>query len=186
MCQALLLLIFAMHPVHETVTEVEWNDESKRFEVAIRMDNDDERWIKKSVQGDGEVSSWAIAYLQRRFRVADPPKSGRPDPSKYHWIGRDRDGAHVWWYFEIEPADGRPVVWVDQQLLFEREPNYTHRVLVLNHQPPRALNITAVRTKVRLDESTAQAAESESDSADASPSPTSPDHDDAPLPPTDL
>lgn len=186
---AFLSLVLAMlvHPVHETVTEVQWNPQTHRMEVAVRLDVEDEQWIKSKVSGGDETPIWAIRYLKKRLRVTDPPKSKAPPGSKaaedsatYHWIGRDRDGAHVWWYFEIQPNDGKQPEWIDCRLLFDREPDFLHRLLVLDHTPPRAMNLTATRSKVRLD------AASETVTPSKTTSKHTIDNDEAPLPPTDL
>ncbi|TWU49707.1 DUF6702 family protein [Rubripirellula reticaptiva] len=182
-----LILALLVHPVHETVTEVQWNPQTRRMEVAVRLDIEDEQWIKTKVGGGDQTPIWAIRYLQKRVRITNPPEPKSSPESKvakdsatYHWIGRDRDGAHVWWYFEIQPTDGKRPEWIDCRLLFDREPDFLHRLLLLNHTPPRAMNLTATRSRVRLD----AAADT------VSPGKTNPknttDHDEAPLPPTDL
>lgn len=146
-----------VHPVHETVTEIEWNAGSGRLEVAIRLDADDERWIREKMNADvdANVSDWAIEYLKKRFRVADLSESKSAskagiDPTTYHWIGRDRDGAYAWWYFEIDAGDRRRPEWFDHQVLFDREPDFLHRVLILDGTPPTAINVTGQRTRVSL------------------------------------
>ncbi len=179
---SLACAVFLLHPVHETVTEVEWNSVTKRLEVAIRLDADDERWIREKVgaDADAEVSEWAVGYLRKRFRVAElaqpklaqpkpaQPKPAQPklaepakadksaDPTTYHWIGRDREGAYAWWYFEIEAEGGGRPEWVDVKVLYDREPDFLHRVLVLGKTPPLAINVTGDKTRVELNPSSSQ------------------------------
>ena len=43
----LLLTFLVVHPVHETISEIEWNDDTKRLEVAMRVDAIDDQWIRK-------------------------------------------------------------------------------------------------------------------------------------------
>lgn len=152
----MLTLLFAamlLHPVHETVSEVEWNAETKRLEVALRLDALDEQWLRKQVRGDRDnVSKWATNYLREKFRVADRPKDRQRDGSRYHWIGRDEEGSHVWWYFEIEPTDQRRPAWIDQRILYEREENYIHQILILDQVPRRSLTLTIERPKANFDQ----------------------------------
>lgn len=150
-------LAVLVHPVHETVTEIEWNAESERLEVAIRLDADDERWIREKMNADveAEVGDWALKYLRKRFRVADLSDStltgkATVDPTTYRWIGRDREGAYAWWYFEIDAGDQRRPQWCDHQMLYDREPDFLHRVLILDGTPPTALNVTGQRTRFPL------------------------------------
>lgn len=42
-----LLTFLVVHPVHETISEIEWNDDTKRLEVAMRVDAIDDQWIRK-------------------------------------------------------------------------------------------------------------------------------------------
>ena len=41
-----LFTTLLVHPVHETIAEIEWNDETKRLEVALRLDAIDDQWIR--------------------------------------------------------------------------------------------------------------------------------------------
>ncbi len=176
-----LLWMMLVHPVHETVTEVEWNAKTLKLEVALRLDVDDEQWIKKRMKGGDDVKVWALQYLRSRLRIADAATANAEDPTTYHWVGRDRDGAHVWWYIEVEPTDQRPPEWIDHRVLFDREPDFLNRVLILGQTPPRALNVTAERSKVRLDEaSVTTPGAAKRDSADPD------DENNAPLPPAGL
>lgn len=150
----ILVASVLLHPVHETTAEIEWNDNSKRLEVALRLDVLDEQWLRKRSGRVGDVSQWAIGYLKQRFRVAEPPKRGRPDPTTYHWIGRDEEGSHVWWYFEIEPAQRSRPQWIDQRVLFEREEDYTHRILILDRVPRSSLTLSIGRPRADLDQAT--------------------------------
>ena len=143
----------AMHPVHETVSEIEWNDETKRLEVALRLDQLDEQWLKNRLASQRPTEVWAIEYLREKFRIRDRVDARQPDTASYHWVGRETKGAHVWWFFEIAPADQREVEWIEQQMLFEREPNYVHRVLILGSPTKRSLNLHARRPKAYLNQS---------------------------------
>ncbi len=148
-----LLFTFALlHPVHETVTEIEWNAQTGRLEVALRLDVLDEQWLRKRGEHNVEDSKWRLDYLRRKFRVTKSPSKGQPDGCEYHWVGRHEEGSHVWWYFEIALRDKQPPTWVDQRVLFEREENYTHRILILDQVPRRSLTLTIQRPKANLDE----------------------------------
>lgn len=149
----MMLLMFAMlHPVHETVAEVEWNGETKKLEVALRLDVLDEQWLNRKYSHGEPRSKWALDYLSKCFRVADQPKNDESDSTAYRWIGVDSEGSHVWWYFEIEPLSGESPEWIDVRILQDREDNYTHRILILNHTPPRSLDLSAQRPMARIDE----------------------------------
>ena len=149
------MVAIALHPVHETFAEIEWNRDTRRLEVALRLDVLDEQWLARRA-GDPprSVPEWAIDYLRQRFRVAERPEKDRSDPTTYRWIGRDEQGAHVWWYFEIEPADGKRPSWIDHRVLLERADTHTNRILILDHQPARSQILTIERPRANLNQAT--------------------------------
>ena len=137
-----------MHPVHETVSEIEWNERTRRLEVAVRMSVLDEQWIEKNYATDDKLSVWAIAYLKSNFRIDPSERKERQDLKKkelaqtYNWIGRGEEGSHVWWYFEIEPKSGKRPKILEQRMMFERNDNFANRILVLDRVPRVAATLT--------------------------------------------
>ncbi|QDT10576.1 DUF6702 family protein [Planctomycetes bacterium K23_9] len=144
----LFVLTALLHPVHETVSELQWNAQTRRVEVALRMSVLDEEWVKRN-QGPGirkeNTRTWAVSYLSETFRI-DPGsvlESEKPNAKKsvYHWVGRKEEGAHVWWFFEIEPVDKKKPRIISQEMFFSREQGYSNRVLILG-SPPASANGT--------------------------------------------
>lgn len=137
-----------MHPVHETVSEIQWNPATGRVEVALRMSVLDEEWILRN-HGDKQqdVKVWGIHYLTQTFRVGSKAESvagkaaAKKDvkPDRYHWVGRKDEGAHVWWFFEIEPTAKQKPATVSQRMFFSRHDGYANRVLILG-DPPAAID----------------------------------------------
>ena len=148
----LLMIAALLHPVHETVSEIEWNAENSRLEVAMRLDVLDEQWLRKKLGGQERDSQWALRYLRQNFRVTDRSQDKTPDKTTYRWVGRKEEGSHVWWYFEIEPPDKKRPTWIDQRVMLERKENYTNRILILDQTPRRSLDLNAQRPKANLDE----------------------------------
>lgn len=148
----LIPLVFSMllHPVHETTSEVEWNAESRRIEVALRLDVLDEQWLRRQSSGKAGQSDWIVRYLRQKYRIAELPKRGEEDSTRYHWIGREVEGSHVWWYFEIEPIDGTRPEWIDVRVLQNRETNYTHQILLLGQKPHRSMTLSMDRPRKQL------------------------------------
>ncbi len=147
---ALLLFTTLLHPVHETVTEVQWNADAQVLEVAVRLDVLDEQWIQRRDAGQRSHRLWAIEYLKEHV-VLDPvlnpdrPDATAPRPS-YRWVGREQEGSHVWWYFEIAPADRLSPRRIQQTMLFESSEQFTNRVLVIGNEGTFALNLTKVKS----------------------------------------
>jgi hypothetical protein len=61
------------------------------------------------------------------------------------------DGAHIWWFFEVEPASGERPRAIESRVLAERDDRYTHRVTVLGVKPRRAFALTDERPRAPLD-----------------------------------
>jgi hypothetical protein len=146
-----LLCCALFHPIHETVSEVQWNTESLRFEVAIRLHGLDEQWIRRQAESRQSVEVTALAYLRKHFRIDDAATSTKPSTDTYHWIGREEEWPHVWWYFEINPRSSMPPTRVRQTMLFEHDRNYRHRVVDLSSTPNRAGTAKYDASIVRLD-----------------------------------
>lgn len=128
---------FLMHPVHETVCELEWNPNNRRVEVAMRIDVLDEQWIAHQLDAKIDTDSnsdWRGKFLRSQLffdPVASAAEDSQPTGRPIRWIGRKKDGAHVWWFFEVVCDDGKPPTTIRTRLLFDRQSNYQHRVVVL-------------------------------------------------------
>ena len=95
----------AGHPFHSTFTEMEWNFESRRFEVALQLPGlqiDDElsrlheRHINMETTEDAE--QLLQKYIKSRFEVTGKGL----DQCRLHWVGMEIDARNVWAYFEVE------------------------------------------------------------------------------------
>ena len=130
-----LLCLLLVHPVHETVAEIEWNPKSHRVEVALRLDILDEQWLAQQETQIKAGKNWRLKYVEQKFRVTKAGDGNQPLTSSYHWVGRQQKGPHVWWFFEIEPRSGRCPKILEHRILFEKESNQANRVILLGTQP---------------------------------------------------
>jgi hypothetical protein len=106
-CLALLFVsapAAVAHPAHTTVSEAEYNVESGRLEVALRLRPEDlEMALSQSVGRDlvleretGEaLDSLCAAYVDATFRIE--PGSEAP----LVWVGLEFEQRDVWLYFEL-------------------------------------------------------------------------------------
>ncbi len=193
----LLLIALLLHPVHETISEVEWNPVTRRLEVALRLDVMDAQWLGKRVsraervepaepaeagkpssrtkpralatsskpaiqavepeakdQVERSKDPWQLRYLRSRFRLdpqpTTPGQSAKQDGDLYHWIGTDENKGHQWWFFEVEPVDGKRPLLIENRILFEKESNQANRVFILSPKPVRSLILTPQQPKTTL------------------------------------
>lgn len=139
---AWLLTAVLLHPVHETISEVEWNGETRRLEVALRLHVlDEQRLQRRYADPETPYAQWAPAYLKKTYRIDPPRRPGQTRNATYHWVGRKPEGSHVWWFFEVEPKDGAMPEKLEQRMFFEHDKRYIHRVVVLGGEQRQALRL---------------------------------------------
>lgn len=100
----------AAHPFHTSTAEAEWNAETKRLEVAMRVSGEDleaalNSKSKERVQlEDGDAADEAIqAYLKESFVIR---KSTEDEPLELYWVGKEVTPKAVWLYFEVGAPEG--------------------------------------------------------------------------------
>ena len=162
-----LLVLLMMHPVHETVSEVQWNRETQRFEIALRLHILDQQWIENQADKTQKIENVALGYLTKTFRIrpirdgkAETNKDSKSSKAKIHWVGRSEEGSHVWWYFEVEPvlangalANEEPKFEIEQRMFFERHEGFHNRVIFIGQLSKTAITLTIERPTAPLEES---------------------------------
>ncbi len=153
------------HPFHISIAEMEYNAESKRIEVALKLHADDlERELERinSVEVDlesSQLADLAAGFLDRHFYLialssvpADSEQtqldSGKPAVlSKVHFVGSELEKTWIWLYFELELL-GPIVAEQDQDLalvnsvLLGRVRDQINTVRVRTGQMRHALKMT--------------------------------------------
>lgn len=122
----------AAHPFHVTLAEAEYNVESGRLEVALRIYNpaDLERVLgliaghRVDLEATPGVDRLIRDYLERQFVVESP--DGRP--AGLTWVGKEVDLKTAWLYFEVDLPDGPEGVAFRDRLLFEVEPDQVNTI----------------------------------------------------------
>lgn len=125
-----------VHPVHASLSEVQWNSETKALEVSLRLSPDDARWITKNAklklaegtQRPTELKDVAKAYIAQRLRFRTTADADSNPKESFRWIGDEVSRGYEWWYFEIKLATDQPPESVQCSILLDREKNYVHRM----------------------------------------------------------
>ena len=116
LCGAMYVLTTAplfAHPSHSSITEIEWNAASGRFEVAMRLciaDLED----ALSAQANTRIRLTSALscrpqlqrYLQEQFSITQE----NDNVCRLHWVGGEMELHHVWIYFEAESTSDDPAV----------------------------------------------------------------------------
>ncbi|ADV62808.1 hypothetical protein Isop_2230 [Isosphaera pallida ATCC 43644] len=144
------------HPFHVTIAEVEYNPETNRFEVALRVDPLDlqQALAKRLKQPERDLErienlqDHLNGYVADHFRIVGADGSSPANPLS--WVGHEIDVKTAWLYFEITAPDRTaPDSCIVAQTMFqELEPNYVHTInyahgrlrttLRLTYEQPRA------------------------------------------------
>lgn len=98
----------ASHPFHTTYSEMEWNPETCRFEVALQLpgfviDEELSRIHRKRINVETAENAEKLVedYVRSRFRVT----TDRLQECQLHWVGMEVDVRDVWVYFEAQPIE---------------------------------------------------------------------------------
>lgn len=110
------------HPFHISLAEMEWNTESKRAEVSLKLHAVDFERALSALAGqkirleDEAFPRWATRYLSQHFFLthaipvdpSSPSGSGASSEvtelarrSKLHFVGHELDDNWLWLYFEL-------------------------------------------------------------------------------------
>lgn len=129
------------HPFHTSVAECDWNPQSKRWEISLRVHAGDieialTQFAGKKLNIESDESQKTICeYLSNRFRISGQSAARSLKPTDFasstisdktqssevgnrlHWLGQELEGNWAWFYFEMEPsADLESPVLVSQLL----------------------------------------------------------------------
>lgn len=93
------------HKSHTSVAEVEWNDKSQRFEVAMRLhiaDIEDAISVQNNerfrIEGNDSASVDLRKFVADRFSI----QAQSAQQHRLHWVGVELELHEAWLYFEVE------------------------------------------------------------------------------------
>lgn len=137
----------AMHPLHVSVTEIEWDEKDKALEIMMRVFMDDlelafrQRYANPSLDilnaGDPSLDKMMDAYLNERFSVV---VDGRKQALNY--LGHERDGEAFVFYIEISRLKKWNRIRIVNTVLMELHDDQSHLVHVTASGKIRSLRLT--------------------------------------------
>lgn len=96
------------HPGHYSLTEIEFNPQNQRFEVAMRVriaDLQDALAVQAqrriSLEHDAQAAAAVQNYLAANFQIS----ASESDRCILHWVGHELTLHDVWIYFEVQLLD---------------------------------------------------------------------------------
>ncbi len=139
--------IASAHPFHFSSAEIEYNSDTKRFEVSLRSNGQDLETaltrfagspvnLEKTLDIDQRIVKYLAGsfYLTRTVNSAIEAAVNSPakveSRSKLTWIGKEVDGLWVWLYFELEPPAGTNSLWLTNRVLVEESDEQLNTCIV--------------------------------------------------------
>lgn len=142
----LLSTATAAHPGHYTLGEVEWNEKSQRFEVALRvplaeLEDGVANKLKRrvSLEHAADREKFITEYLQDHISIT----RGADRTSRIHWVGMEFDLHDAWLYFEVESITSTKPTAKDK--VTPSTATVTLRNTMLHELHPKQLNLMNLR-----------------------------------------
>lgn len=169
MLTTMVMLSFTtVHPVHASLSEVQWNAETNFLEVSLRLEPSDAKWIletsdlhleegksrpAKKADAAKAYLSWHLSPSEKSLGNGGDGKSSKLKKQlaldRIRWVGSEMQKGYEWWYFEIR-CDQRPRS-MHCSILMDREKNYIHRMNVRRSDQVLGVDFTIQAKKANLD-----------------------------------
>jgi hypothetical protein len=138
---------WGVHPFHASVGEVEFDAQSKKLEVAIRLSPVDFEQALSShfkekidLEKTDVIDQRITDYLQASFIW----KNQADEPYKIVWVGKELDAKYLWIYFEIPVSDkaGLEKSTLSNRICFENEREQTNTLVLRSGEKRATLRCT--------------------------------------------
>jgi hypothetical protein len=152
------------HQFHTSVAELDWNADSGRWEVSVRIHASDlelalDRQFgrKLNIESSG-ATEWIQKYVQSRFQIVSQDaveklalpvdrtsKSANEtaNTSQIDWVGQEVEGGWMWLYFELAQPDSKQPLALVSQLLTEINEDQNNIVSIRNATRKRSTQQTS-------------------------------------------
>lgn len=148
MLAQLLLTLWLLHPIHVSVTEIEYNEKNKSLEIVSRIFIDDlELSIRGTKKDDlldllrpatGTTTDQLVSdYLREHLRVK---VDGKPAPINY--VAHEIDDLAMVCYLEVEGVRKLKSIEVTNSVIQETHADQSNLVHVTYHGPVKSMRLT--------------------------------------------
>jgi hypothetical protein len=136
------LWVMLTHPLAVTLAEMEYNRESRCFEVALRIypESLDSALAtmppsSPAVPREPDPSRAILDYLESRFRVRrTDARPTDPPPAPFRWIGQQQERGALWLFFEIPWEGSTDRLTIHSTILFDVYREQVNTVLLKDGQ----------------------------------------------------
>lgn len=161
---ALSLLTGALtlaHPFHVCTGEMEFNAQTKRWEVAMKMHPTDiESAIRKKTgkkidvavkEGSPELTEYLATHFQ--LSCAEPAK--KASEAKLEFVGAELERGWLWVYFELPAPEGKGAVSLSHTVLLDQVDKQINTMIVKKGGKKSSLQFTVQKRKAECEYFTA-------------------------------
>jgi hypothetical protein len=142
-----IAFVFALHPLHVSVTEIEYNEKEKRLEVMMRVFIDDLELALRSRFNKPEMDILAPTsptldemmneYLKDHFKITLDNKV-----QKTSYLGHERDGEAFVFYVEVPNIKKWKEIVVTNDIIMEMYDDQSNLVHVTVRGKVKSLRLT--------------------------------------------
>lgn len=142
------VLSLTLHPLHISVTEIEFDEKDKALEIMMRVFIDDlELSIRNStnqpdldlldLKNGATVDQLATAYLKDRFKISIDNKA-----QLVNYLGHERDGEAFVFYIEVQKVKRWKTIQILNSVITETHDDQSNLVHVTVKEKVRSLRLT--------------------------------------------
>lgn len=150
------LLIFSVHPLHVTVTEIEMDEKEKQLKITMRMFVDDlEQALRTrlkqpeldilNLKNGLTVDQVMVNYLKDHFRISLDNK-----PQEIKYLGHEIEDDAFIFYLEVTRVKKWKLIEISNASLTEAFEDQSNLVNVNAHATVRSLRLTATTPSGKL------------------------------------
>jgi hypothetical protein len=143
-----LTLMFCLHPIHVTVTEIEFDEKEKSLEIMMRVFIDDYELAMRKHLNQPEldilsptngmtVDQMTTSYLKNHFRITLDSK-----PQNVNYLGHEREGDAFIFYIEVSNVKKFKTIQIMNDILTELHDDQSNLVHVTVRDVVKSLRLT--------------------------------------------
>lgn len=144
----LLAVFFSLHPIHVSVTEIEYDEKDRALEIMMRVFVDDlELTLRESFSdpaldvldpaNNKRVDELVAKYLADHFKITLDNK-----PQQAHYLGREREGEAFIFYVEVRNVSKWNTITVRNEVIMGTYDDQSNIIHVYVNDQVRSARLT--------------------------------------------
>ncbi len=150
-----LLSLFSTHPLHVSVTEIEFDEKERRLEIMMRVFADDLELTMRKQLNRPELDIMSPkgltldqmmgSYLKNHFSISLEGK-----PQKVNYLGHESEGEAFIFYVEVSNVKKLKTILIKNDILMETHDDQSNLVHVTVRGTVRSLRLVSEKSSDKL------------------------------------